>query len=992
MSAAYARALALFDEFVELGAAEQARRLEELTRRDPPLHAALQALLQADRDRPYEALLSQPPAQMIAEWQRSTATGGSDDDPNRAEDDGRIGARLGSWRIDHVIAHGGMGTVYAADRDDGQYQQRVALKCIRLELDTPQLHAAFRRERELLAQLDNPGIAGLIDGGVDGDGHPWFAMRLVQGAPIDAWCDAQRAPIRKRVELLLQACRALAYAHAHGVVHGDIKPSNVLVGADARVQLVDFGIASVREARVSHVGITPDYAAPEYLGLGQPTVSSDVYAFGVLIYRLLCGQWPTPAHTLRGLLGPIDAEGQSMQRLLAHAPDSIAQARGEATVAALSRALAGDLSAIVRKAVMQRPEARYSSITELAADLQRWLDHRPVSANPLGWGGRLRRFARRNPLPVGLATALALVLIATLAAEYRNREQRMREAQANESVGRLFISTLGTATLSGLSKTPLSSQALLDQTERELRKLPLSEHPPLLGRSLATLARSRAAIGDFRGAERLSDEAVRALGTASDYSGDVAAMRISLLNLRGRYRQADSLARAGLLQLAERTDDNARRARIGLHAEIARAEWGLFQPQLAVRTLDRALVEAQALKDDERTAELLITRGDSNLVLMRFRQAESDDRRAIALASPTNPILADDAREQLLRVLIRRQAPEAFSVAEQLLANRRRTLGEHHPKTGYAWIRLSMVDGEHPHEAQIAAEKGLALIEAAYGRDHPEYASAIGLGVWRTARTQDEKIAMLQHAIQVLDRTVGPASERALTLRNQLGTLLVDFPDGGQRQAYAERGMDILEGVIRTRHASGVPASNEVLRLGNALVAFGPDERLPEAQSLLRESERDAAAYFSKDDSYPRITALFRDKLLYRSGQRAQADLGFAGRIDANRAFIAKASIDYGGRDSTLAEALHQSMLYRAFYAYENCDRPRAEVLLSEALRFDTHIFEEGDFVREARELSTSLADSGKLLLSRDSTLIAHSELAAVNARAAACRRRGAGR
>lgn len=206
MTPARLRALSLFDDYVALGAAQRVLAMEELEAEDPEAHRMLAAMLEVDAT---AHPLDQFPQELYGHVAQDAGI----------EQDPRIGARLGPWRVTRVISVGGMGTVYGAMRDDGQYQQQVALKCIRQELTNPRLIDAFRNERSTLAQLDHPGIAPLLDGGIDPHGHPWFAMRLVEGEPIHLWCDKRRASLRTRVELLARACDALAYAHGRMVLH-----------------------------------------------------------------------------------------------------------------------------------------------------------------------------------------------------------------------------------------------------------------------------------------------------------------------------------------------------------------------------------------------------------------------------------------------------------------------------------------------------------------------------------------------------------------------------------------------------------------------------------------------------------------------------------------------------------------------------------------------------------------------------------------------------
>ena len=259
-----ARALHLFDELLALSAGAREATLAALRHDDPEAHALLQSMLRADARR---HLIDQP-------WP------GVPQGPAAAADDPRIGTRLGPWRIDHVLGSGGMGTVYGASRADGQYEKQVALKCMRTEMSSPALIDAFMRERNHLAQLDHPHIAPLLDGGVEADGRPWFAMRLVHGTAMDLWADQQRLGLKERIHLLLQACQALRYAHDRRVLHQDIKPGNLLVSTDGRVHLVDFGLSAVtgslHGAVAPRVAVSNGYTAPEVLSGGAASVASDL--------------------------------------------------------------------------------------------------------------------------------------------------------------------------------------------------------------------------------------------------------------------------------------------------------------------------------------------------------------------------------------------------------------------------------------------------------------------------------------------------------------------------------------------------------------------------------------------------------------------------------------------------------------------------------------------------------------------------------------------
>ncbi|UHQ24094.1 serine/threonine protein kinase [Lysobacter sp. 5GHs7-4] len=952
-----ARALALFDDYIELSAEQRGRALEALARDDPPAHAALLALLQADTDR--GTVLERLPAELLAERQPPP-----DRWPDADAPDPRLGQRLGAWRIDRLIAAGGMGAVYEAHRDDGQYQQRVALKCVRAELATSDLVAAFFDERNHLARLDHPGIAGIVDGGVAADGQPWFAMRYIDGVAIDRWCDARKAGLAQRVDLLIQAAQALAHAHAQGLLHGDIKPSNLLVTADGRVQLVDFGISATFNAlqtdRLSRVALTPDYAAPESREPGRAGPTIDLYALGVLTYRLLSAQWPSPLHTL-GALTPAVAAGpaEPMERLLlqAAAPPRVALERGQASVAALARALSGDLSAIARKAVAAQPQDRYPSASAYADDLQRWREHRPVQARPVGWPTRMRLRLRRHRGASALALALVLVLALGLGWSWREHRQAAREAQAVRAVSDLFASTLGAATLSGLGSTPFSSRNLLTRTESDLRKLDLRQHPLLHAQSLATLARSYAVIGDYQHAERLADEASASLDGHSDDQGYVYATRLSLLNLQSRYAEAAQLARARLAALAGRDDALARQSSATIGVELSQAQWGLGDPQAALRSLDQAQAQAQALGagHDELQAQLLMLRARYRARMFLLRDAQADLERAIVLAGHGNPILADDAREQWLTILARYRRSSDLALAHTLLRDRRATLGDRHPKTGRAWILLGyaqhMMDSNKV-DAQKNMLAGQALIEAAYGRDHPEYAQSLVMMTSVMARESRDNVQALREALRICEASLGPRHETTLYVRRVLASRLHDLSPSILRPDDHKEAEALFEENLRIKRQAGIPAPWETLLLAHSLQLHGETGDLPRIEALLRDSRAQGQRYFGPQDSYRGIVDIFWIALRYQQGHRAEADQAFGRVIDRYR------------DDTTYFAQLfrHDAWLYRAMYAYERCDVAQAQAYLGQALASERERLGPTHFAtRDTLGFLTALRRDGRL-------------------------------
>jgi non-specific serine/threonine protein kinase/serine/threonine-protein kinase len=389
---------------------------------DAELRAELERLLAA-HDRA-GAFIERPALASAAEWVDGA-------EPSE-------GRRIGAYRIVREIARGGMGTVFLAERADGQYEQRVAVKVIKRGMDTEFVLERFRAERQILASLDHPNIARLIDGGTTDDGLPYFAMEYIAGRPIDAWADERRLSVAERLRLFLQVCDAVAYAHQHLVVHRDIKPLNILVTPEGAPKLLDFGIAKVLhadpDARTSTVTglrlLTPDYASPEQVEGRHATTASDVYSLGVVLYELLTGRSPYRPRSR----APLDV-AEAVRTTEPQRPSAVVAER-------LRRRLRGDLDTIVLTALRKEPSRRYGSVEQLAGDVRRHLEGRPVLARPDTLRYRAGKFARRNRVAVaaGAVVLLALVggTVATASQARAAREQARRAEAAQARAERRF--------------------------------------------------------------------------------------------------------------------------------------------------------------------------------------------------------------------------------------------------------------------------------------------------------------------------------------------------------------------------------------------------------------------------------------------------------------------------------------------------------------------------------------------------------------------------
>lgn len=411
---AEARRIRLLRAALDLSIDERAAWIERECGDDAVLLGELRALLSADAA---TALPLDHPADAHA----AALLAANSDDATRLHE----GLRLGAWRLQRELGRGGMGAVWLAERDDGQYRQQVAIKLIRLGMDSEHILRQFRRERALLARLQHPNIAQLIDGGIDERGRPWFAMEYIDGVGLGQWIEQTKPDLRARLELFVKLCRAVAHAHRQLVVHRDLKPSNVLVQADGEPRLLDFGIARLIEQDAEeHTAtvqrfLTRDFAAPEQLRGEAAGTSADVYALGLILFELLTGRRYRKLHT------PGSTTLRPSNALDAHTTKAGAIGRAQ---------LRGDLDAIVTHALADEPARRYADAQQLGDDVQRHLDGQPISARPDRLGYRAAKFVRRNRFATAMAVLALAGLLGGLAASLWQAGRADREARRATAV------------------------------------------------------------------------------------------------------------------------------------------------------------------------------------------------------------------------------------------------------------------------------------------------------------------------------------------------------------------------------------------------------------------------------------------------------------------------------------------------------------------------------------------------------------------------------
>jgi len=535
---------------------------------------------------------------------------------------------IGPYRLLATLGRGGMGTVYAAERIGGVHGHRVALKLLRRGMDSDEILARFRREREILAQLKHPHITRLIDGGATDSGQAWFAMELVNGSPITAWCDARRATLAERVALFRTVCEAVQHAHRNLVVHRDLKPSNILVDADGHVKLLDFGIAKLLsdapEAQTQTHLFTREYASPEQRAGAQITTATDIYQCGLVLYELLCGRRALKgdATNIVRLSATLDGDDGALR--------TIADARG-VPLATFRKSLRGDLEKIVRQSLDDEPTRRYESAAAFAEDLSRWLDGAPVRAAGDSRRYKIGKFLRRHLAAAAMVGVLVIGLIATtvtaiLIARSEQLERRRADAVAGflESLFRTADPRVGLKPDTRVADLLESATVMVrssDALGAEARvRLLLG-----IGRSLQSLTQYAQARSAFLEAGRLAQNA------ALDVQRSEIAVALAYSNLEwGDSSHVDADAQANgvtdLLGASSSLLQGMAHTALGFDASNQER---LEDCEMHLDAALRSRVELERL-EPEIVPTVLVVRGENLTELRRFDQASAVLRDAVS--------------------------------------------------------------------------------------------------------------------------------------------------------------------------------------------------------------------------------------------------------------------------------------------------------------------------------------------------------------------------
>ena len=729
---------------------------------------------------------------------------------------------VGPYRLLRELGQGGMGTVYLVERTGEGFTQAAALKLLRADFADPRMVARLAAERRILARLEHPGIARFIDGGTTGAGQPYVAMEYVEGTPLLAYCGRQRLALRDRLALFAEICDAVQHAHRQLVVHRDLKPANILITAEGRAKLLDFGVAkildeSAPDTRLTHTGLwaTPAYASPEQMRQEPVTTQTDVYALGVILYELLTGRLPyrvdgSVAEMVRVVCEVVpDRPSAAVTRGDDDVPvggftAELATAGSRSRARALARRLAGDLDTIALKALAKEPARRYGSVEQLAEDIRRHLDGRPVLARPDSVAYRTTKFFLRHRLAVTAAALLGLSLLGGVGTTLWQASVARRERDRAEDA---------------LRRSKEVTSFLLDLFQvADPRRAP---GDTVAGRAL--LRQGLARVEELRDQPTVQASLLDALGMV-------------LVSI-GHYERARELIDRGLRLRREHLGEGDPDVAVSLR-HVARVQRAVGDYPGAEASLRQALAMEEAAFGPE---HVVVAETISELAFLMpylardpeplYRQALDIRRRALG---EDHELVAASLVQVAGALRIKGDLAQAEIVLREALIRQRRALGPEHPDVGESMLHLGDLlvrRGRAPGEAERLFRDGLAIQQRALGPQHPLLSHGLGslaaLLADRGAYREAEALIREELAIQL--ESYGPDNGATANTIDALAGLML------QQGRLAEAESLSREGLATWRRAVGPEHSAYAGSLGGLAEVLAARGRYDEAERLARE-------------------------------------------------------------------------------------------------------------------------------------------------------------
>lgn len=819
----------LLDDLLDLPEGDRLRKLHSSGENDPAVVAEVESLLRA---------ASAAGDFLCGSGSFAGGTGLS----GSAVEEITSGTRLGAWRIRRLIGRGGMGDVYEAQRALGDFEQLVAIKL--LQRESVQQLQRFEAERQILARLEHPGIARLHDGGVTEDGRPYMVMEFVAGSVITEYCANHQATLQTRLELFMQVCEAVAYAHRNLIVHRDLKPSNILVTADGEVKLLDFGIAKMIDGQKAQITLaaatflTPSCAAPEQLTGAVLTTATDVYALGLLLFELLTGCHPW----VRSNTPALQALRSVLQRT---APIASRTADANLNSPVPSKLIRGDLDAIIAKALRIEAAHRYATVEGLRLDVKRVLRGEPVQAREGArlyvFGRTLRRYrwAAAAVLAVLLSLAGGLGLAAWQAQRAAVERDAARRDAAREEAVRYNLTSLFRSAIEDRGAQTATAKSMIDgSAQRVLREY--RDHPQLAGQIVLTLADLYGALEDITGAGALLEGFVAEAGPEAD-PAVLADARQKLANielLRGHTDRA-----AALLDQSEEfwnktpgSNTEERLEGMGIRAQLKRMRGDLNG---SIASSREAIAQRIALtgRDHRETALLYNSMAISLIAMNRLDEALAAYREAISIYRALG--LADGLDAQIILantgvLELRTGELREAEVSLKSAIDRQRALAGDSAAVaaalGYYGKLLTITDRTAAAIDQL--HQGVSLANQYAGANSPVgLLNRLFLGEAELAASQLAQAgATLAAAHEAAIAQYGPM--HPLSLRTQLALAQVRGAAGHDSEAHAQ--LSAVVASLRKAGAQGEPS------LAQALQALGEvqlrEHQTPQAVAALREA------------------------------------------------------------------------------------------------------------------------------------------------------------
>jgi serine/threonine-protein kinase len=894
---------AALDAALEADAHERPGILERMCGDNPVVHHEVESLLRAHDAS--EGFLATS-AESFAAPYLARAT-----NPLQTE---RAGFVVGRYRLIEEVGRGGMGTVWLAERADGQFEQRVALKLVKRGMDTDEIVARFLRERQILARLEHPNIARLLDGGVSEDGRPYFVMEHVTGVPITEHCDASKLSIEERLRLFCVVCRAVSFAHRNLVVHRDIKPSNVLVDSGGVIKLLDFGVArllSDEDAAATRTTgsrlMTLEYASPEQLAGERVTTASDIYQLGALLYELLSGHRSTHPSASRG-------------DVVVAPSANIRQTR--AVSSGLRRRLRGDLDSIALRALRREPDWRYPSVEDLAEDIARHLSGQPIRFGGDRLSYRARKFVGRHRLSVTTALcglALTIGLVAFDMARVRAERDRARhEADKAMETAQLMGRFLQDWSPDASDRGEVSAEKMLRDAARRADR-ELRGRPEMLAATLSVLGDFHTILGEWGAADTLLTRAQELQeGLFDEPNSDLAA----------------TLARRGRLY-----------RNLGDHA---RAETSL----LRALSLHQALFGPRHSETLRVQRELAIVRRQQE----RWEESEALLREVLAATSEADragsPFALETATDLGYALFQQARFDEAIEILRPTLERQRAIFGEIHASTLFTIRALGSTyrDRGDMDEAEALHREALRIARALYGEEHQETEAAIFVLALVLQRKEEfaEAETYARRSLALSERIHGPDHFQKWGRIGLIAAIRLDRSD----EVEAERDLRIVLDGVRTSSRERNPGLGDVL---NRLAYILARRDAGDAETVYREA-------VALDDARPASSPLF-----------VTDGIHFLAWTEHRRGDWGRAEADYRRALALYRRQLPDGHAYRASAASGlgvvllDLGRPvEAKSYLREGLtQWEAHDPAEPNRIREVRELlaranSTAGAVSGR--------------------------------